>query len=384
MLQPQGNRLSKAWLKWHRALALIALLPLVIMSVTGAILVFKTELDALLLPGQATLPKPQTAIERQPLDSLVASLTSQLPDYEVGTWELFDDGIRSDAVYLIRRGTLEWSKVFFDPYQGQVLSEPVALDHYFSDFLVDLHYRFLLGPTGALIGFLASLALLFLGLSGLKMHRHFYRKLFSLRWRGDWRVRNSSVHRLAGAWSAPLLIVLAFTGGFWNAEVLLHDLHEVVEPHDPVTGPGYSPAVSLANLQQQAQNSLPGIRLNYLVLPYEAGMHISFYGKLPGVNPLASNYSSGVSFDPDTARISHSWSPADTPAYLKVYDSFRALHFGDFGGLTSKIIWSFLGSMPLLLGGSGLYLYLRRRAASSVKQPQLQSATPSKTGSEVC
>ncbi|MBT1443682.1 PepSY domain-containing protein [Shewanella sp. JM162201] len=353
--------MSKQWIKWHRLLALLALVPLFIMSVTGAILVFKPELDAWLLSGKATLPAPAEVGQRQSMTSLMTHIKQQLPAYELGSWELFDDGVRSDAVYLVHRDSQEWAKVFLDPYRGVLLSEPVGLSDYLSDWLVDLHYRFLLGPSGTIVGFLASLALLFLGISGLKMHRQFYRKLFSLRWRGDWRVRNSSLHRLAGAWAAPVLIILAFTGGYWNAEELLHDLHEVTEPHPPLKGPLYTEAVNFDELLKRAQVALPGIRLNFLVFPTEPELDITFYGKLPGVNPLASNYSASVNFSPQTGELTTKTEQSSQPWYLTVDDSFRALHFGDFAGMGSRIVWTVLGSMPLILGISGLYLYLSRR-----------------------
>lgn len=41
--------------QWHSYCALIAMLPLFLISITGSILVFKVELDTLLMPDKMTI-----------------------------------------------------------------------------------------------------------------------------------------------------------------------------------------------------------------------------------------------------------------------------------------------------------------------------------------
>ena len=56
--------------KLHSALALLALVPLVLIVLTGSLLVFKFEIDSLLMPGQV-LVHPPAGAQRLPLDALV-------------------------------------------------------------------------------------------------------------------------------------------------------------------------------------------------------------------------------------------------------------------------------------------------------------------------
>jgi uncharacterized iron-regulated membrane protein len=49
------------------------------------------------------------------------------------------------------------------------------------------------------------------------------------------------------------------------------------------------------------------------------------------------------------------------PWYLRALQVSRPLHFGDYGGLSLKIIWALLDLVTIVVLGSGLYLWLSRR-----------------------
>ena len=52
----------------------------------------------------------------------------------------------------------------------------------------------------------------------------------------------------------------------------------------------------------------------------------------------------------------------------------RPLHFGDYGGLPLKIIWVLLDLVTIFLLGSGLYLWLTRRALSGDADAELMAS----------
>jgi uncharacterized iron-regulated membrane protein len=52
------------------------------------------------------------------------------------------------------------------------------------------------------------------------------------------------------------------------------------------------------------------------------------------------------------------------PWYVSALLLSQPLHFGDYGGLPLKILWAFLNSIAIVVLGSGLYLWLKKRNVS--------------------
>lgn len=56
----------------------------------------------------------------------------------------------------------------------------------------------------------------------------------------------------------------------------------------------------------------------------------------------------------------------DMPWYVKTLFLSQPLHFGDYGGLPLKILWTLLDLAAIVVLGSGLYLWLRKPKAAPV------------------
>ena len=359
--------------KLHSYSALIALIPLIIVSITGSILVFKTEIDQLLMPNSAALPYHQQAdvmFVRQNHNVLQAHVEQTFPEYIVGAWEVFTDGQEADRVYLVKKGTDDWFKVYFDPHANQVLSEPVSTTSYLTDWLLNLHYTFLLNGIGdehsqwgTIIGLIAALILTFLGISGLIIHRKFWLNLFNLRLHKNMRVFSGDLHRLIGAWASPVILILGVTGIYFNALEYYHEVFEhPSDEHYYPTEALYDPSIDFQALIDDSQSQLEAFTPTYLLYPYEPEVHFTVFGHQPRANPFASDYSSTVTYDRESGALMAAIDGRDANAVIKVTDSFRELHFGSFGGLISKIIWCILGLSPLILGITGVYIWQHRRS----------------------
>ncbi|WP_158769510.1 PepSY domain-containing protein [Paraglaciecola sp. L1A13] len=347
--------------KWHAYGALLALIPMLLISLTGSILVFKAEIDNLLMPEKLQVNVAKTA-ERLPLDTLIDSVKNAHPNFEVGTWEIFDDKQRSDAAYIIQHKSSDWFKVYVNQYTGDLLSKPVGLNSDFTDWLLDLHFTLLMHNAGIIIGFVVSCILLFLALSGLIIYRKFWQRFLTLRWQGAKRILFSDMHKMVGIVASPILLILSITGGYWNAAELLHEYTE--HAHDPIptqVAPRYDKQLSIQHLHDKAKTLISEFTPTYLVLPYEDEMQITFFGDVPTFNPLNSEYASTITFDSQTGEWVHQQDVRDNTTGAVIIDSFRKLHFGDFAGLLSKLVWSTLGLSPLLLGFTGCYLFYKTR-----------------------
>ncbi|WP_299491437.1 PepSY-associated TM helix domain-containing protein [uncultured Shewanella sp.] len=363
---------KKKLFKLHSWLALVAMIPILVISLTGSIIVFKPEIDAWLMPDSVSLT--QVASKRQSLNSLIDNIHTQLPGYELGTWEVFDDKKTADAVYVIKQGTFDWFKVYLNPYTGMVLSQPEALDHYLTDWLVELHYTFLLKDAGVFVGLLSAIILLFLGISGIVIYRQFWKRFFTLRWDKQMRVFFSDFHKMVGITASPVLIILAVTGGYWNLAEFVHEVtHTAEEKSFVLQDKRYSDGISFDDLYINTMDKIDGFKLTYLVFPYEPEMNISFRGWVPTGNPLMSDYSSGANYDRISGEFMMKWDIRTSGVGAKILDSFIHLHFGSFAGLTSRVIWSILGAMPLLLSFTGFYLWYTRRAKRNISKRNRQA-----------
>lgn len=359
--------MRKTLFKWHSIGALIAILPVIIISITGSILVFKTELDTWLMPNKMTV-NVNSSQQRLSLDTLITNVQKNNPKYEVATWEIFDDKNRTDTAYLIERGTHVWAKVYLNQYSGEMLSEPVGTSDDLTDWLLDLHYKFLLETKGMFIGAIVSLILLFLGISGIILYRKFWQHFFTLRIKLAARIFFSDLHKMIGISASPVLLILAFTGAYWNILLVVHEVteHVIEEPYDMIA-PLHSADLSIQSLYEKSKSEIESFKPTYLVLPFEPKMDITFYGEVDTPNPLNSEYSNMITFDKDSGKTTFTQDIREANVLMVIDDSFRKLHFGYFAGLTSKVIWCVLGLSPVILAFTGLYLYWFRKRKKFTK-----------------
>ncbi len=352
--------MRKKLYKWHSFGALIAILPLFIISITGSILVFKVELDSLLMPEKMTVDSG-SPMQRMSLDSLMSTVKSQYSSYEIGSWEIFDDHQRTDTAYLIQHQSNDWFKLYINQYTGELLSTPVGLSDDLTDWLLDLHFKLLLETNGMFLGAIVSLLLLFLGISGIILYRNFWSNFFTLRFKQAKRIFFSDLHKMVGISSSPIIIILAFTGAYWNISEVVHEVSEhIIEEPYIINKTLYNQSLSIQQLHDNNKNHIKDFQATYLLMPYEPKMNITFYGKVDSGNPLNSNYSSTVTFDKESGKMLVAQDVRSASGLHVTVDSFRKLHFGHFAGLTSKVIWCTLGLSPVLLAISGLYLYWYR------------------------
>jgi uncharacterized iron-regulated membrane protein len=363
-------------------LALWLMVPVLIVSLTGSLLVFKVEIDSLLRPHHMVVTDSSVS-QRLSLDTLMTAINQQYPEYVLAGWELFDDRQRSDTAYAIKKHSDTWYKIYIDQYSGQVLSAPQTMEHYITDWLLELHYTFLLNFSGSVIGTvvgaIVGLVMLFLGISGIILYRGFWRKLFTLRLHGAKRILFSDIHKFIGIVSSPIFILISFTGVYWNVSIILHEAieHGFEDAHPPITSAYHSPTISFEDLRNQATTHIDSFNATYLAIPNEPKMQITFFGEVNTANPLLSQYASAITFDKNTGELITSYDIREQGILAKFDDSTRKLHFGYFAGLGSKVLWSIVGFMPFVLMLTGLFMYLLRRSPNkrrTKKGPQLRSS----------
>lgn len=245
-----------------------------------------------------------------------------------------------------------------------------------ADFLVELHVSLHIpAPWGLLVTGLLGLAMLVAAVTGLFVHRHLLRELFTIRRFREALLARRDAHVIAGTWNLPFAFVLAFTGSFFSfassvgipAMALVAfggDQQALIE-----TIVGLPPAEdrrprALANLDAM----LADARVRAGAEP--AFVSIEHYGRAdarvtvftrPGRDEL---FSHNLVYAGASGAFVH-----EKPGLGLVpsvggtaVDLMAPLHFGNFAGLLSKIVWFSLGFASAYVALTGLLLWTTRRA----------------------
>jgi uncharacterized iron-regulated membrane protein len=161
-------------------------------------------------------------------------------------------------------------------------------------------------------------------------------------------------------------LVVGFTGvvNTWTDLLVKYwQYSHISELLAPYQGKPIVPEAERAPMQASlaaAQAHAPGMRLSFAAFPgtaYSSPHHVTYF--LRGDTPLTSKLLRPVLVDARTAAVTAS---PELPWYLKALLLSQPLHFGDYGGMPMKILWALLDIATLVVLGSGLYLWVSRRA----------------------
>lgn len=225
--------------KLHRWSGLALLVFLFIAGLTGSVLAFRWEIDALLNPDLFRVPPgerplPHAALiarfEAENPDLLVSSLTlPQAPDQAMRL--AIKSRMEAHAVHKHVPGmkaTAPFNQAFINPYTGITLGKRNTTDfrldrRNFVPFVLRLHYSLFLEKWGvwlmggcAVVWFISSLLGMALSwpAAGYKMAS--WKPILTLRWRQGGYKLNYDLHRIAGILTFPILVVVAFTAIYLN------------------------------------------------------------------------------------------------------------------------------------------------------------------------
>ncbi len=336
---------------------------------------FRDEIETLVNP-QLIRVEP-TPAGRLSFDVLLADAQRQLPNHEITGWLVQRDNPRlADVLYVIERGHNEWLIATQDPYTGRLLVSPRLGTTTFTGWMLELHYEFFADNAGLVIVGLLGVALCVLGVTGVYVYREFWKHVFTLRWNRGARILFSDVHKFVGIASAAFNLVLGFTGAYWNIQhVVGHMIYG--DPPQAVIGERlYSPTLSLNTLALDAKTRLPGYEIGFISLPSDPkAPAITFYGSVEPRGVLRGPYGSYLAYDAKTLVHQSTTDARAGGVWAQIYDAFTPLHFGTFGGLPVRILWSLGGLTPGILGVTGFLIWYRRRKSRDRAPAIVQPAT---------
>ncbi|MEM0963313.1 MAG: PepSY-associated TM helix domain-containing protein [Bacteroidota bacterium] len=365
MMSPRALRV---WFEVHKWTSLFATLWLLLLCVTGLPLIFAHEVDHAL--GNSVDPPvlAEVPAERASVDAMIADAQSRYPDEHMQF--VVGDPDEPDIVYIRMGASPEGSTInVFDTYDWRTGEHLVAYPLEkggFMSVMERLHVDLYAGLKGTL--FLGSMGIfLVLSLvSGVVLYGRVMRKLkFGTVRRKTPRLKWLDLHNLLGIATLVWLLVVGVTGTInalaipifqqWQAT----ELAEMTRAHAAPDQPPVTDLVSVDAVIGNASEVAPGKVLSFLAFPgNEFASPHHFTAFMTGDEARTERLFTAILLDATDGEVLEVRS---MPWYTQVLFVSQPLHFGDYGGMPLKILWAVLDVLAILVLGSGVYLWVKKR-----------------------
>lgn len=367
-------RSIKTWSWLHKWSSLVCTVFMLLLCLTGLPLIFHHEIGHL-LGTEVEAPEMAKGTPHVSLDQVLEVGRSKHPDRVVQFSS--PDEENSDIWFVTLTPTPDptddFRSVAIDARTAGVLAQP-RFDEGFMWVMFKLHVDLFAGLAGKLfLGFMGLLLLVAI-VSGVVLYAPFMRKLDfgDVRRDRSRRVKWLDLHNLLGVVTLTWAFVVGATGmintwadlliKYWQYDQLTHVL-------EPYKGQPVVPVAERASVQKSYEAALahaPGTKLSFIAFPgtaFSSPHHHTFF--LKGETPLTSKLLQPVLVDARTAQVT---AAPELPWYLTALLVSQPLHFGDYAGMPMKILWALLDLATIVVLGSGLYLWFKRRAPQPLTQ----------------
>jgi len=385
------------WL--HRWVGLLMAGFLIVVGLTGSLLAFNMELERVFAPQLFAGARPGA----QPLGlgALAESAGSLVPQGRV--MYLSRSAEDQIKVYFEPREDsatgkpydLGFTELFLDPYSGAELGRRRNADLSqglvnLMPFIYDLHWRLALGDIGQWI--LGVIALAWT----IDCFAAFYLTLpqttasFWRRWKPAWLVKrnagfyrlNFDLHRAPGLWLWALLSIFAWSSVMmdmrrpvyeWVMGHLFDFSSRLEEIDNPAKPQGANPKLDWRSAEAKGRSLLDELaaRRGFAVgapisMSYQATYNLYSYEARTSADIVDQGRWTGgvfVSFDGDSGAPLKFTEPHDARLGNTIENWLYALHMGLVFGMPYRLLVCALGLVIVLLSGTGIYIWWKKRAA---------------------
>ncbi len=370
----KGGR-GRLWLVVHGWFALPIWLLLFVICVTGTLLTVAHELQWLVDPTVRAANPDGSA--PKPLNEIVAAVNQAYPEGIVTRIRVLEPYLAHEVTVALPEAP--FARAHVNPYTGAVqgLTEGPG----FTGFLFGLHSWLLFPWTGTInLGWYIVTALGFFMagsiVTGLVVYKKFWKAFTQprLRLRNGARAFWGDFHRLAAMWALWFTLIIAVSGGWFLVVNLIYTAGYKIFPDPPLVAREDVPPPAadarrlvpdLDRAVAAARTAVPDFRPHYVVLPNSAYNHTMLLGDT-GLS-LFGKYGRRVFVNPYTDRVGGTILPGEMTALQVTSRILPALHFGNFGGLVTKLIWFVFGAALSALVFSGIVIWTKRTAQATVR-----------------
>lgn len=365
-----GDPLYRIVWRWHFYAGMIVAPVLIVVAATGALYIFKDELEAVLHPG-VTFVEPtgkRISYERQ----LAAARAAVPPNYRIGLVQVFTNPRR--ATVMAMAGD-KFQYGYVDPYRGNYLGS-IEQGGFF-DGVLQLHRQLFLGTTGRIIVELTTCWTMVLAATGVYL---WWPRKANQAW-GVWLPRLGrnpyvllrDLHTLSGMCVALVAIIIALTGlvytfvwgsGFWYAAQKT-DAYDMFSKPMPSKSAPEAPDLSIDRIVEIAQRTMPGHNLTiwYPRAPNAVYLVTANNERGPQVNRI-------LFIDRASGEILDDRYNSQTKIMYQLGTWSFALHVGTVWGMPTKIAWLITCVILMTSPVTGVWMWWERRPPGQLGLPR--------------
>jgi uncharacterized iron-regulated membrane protein len=342
-----------------------------VVGLTGAIVVFRYELNRITTPGTAYVA-PQG--ERLTIDELTARVQAARPADKLLQAGWGEAG--PDNAWNFRAESPEGHRIhtFINQYTGEITGRDDYHEKWMQWFF-DLHAYLLAGDTGMFLNGFVGLAAVILSLTGLVVWwPGAARWLFGFRylWGAGWKRQNYDLHKIVGFYSSLALAFVSITGVYFSFPSLYKQMAETLTGTTVTVGPPPAATtwserrVPMEEFIRVAERVQPGTVAISFGFPQQEGAPVIIRTKeARDWHRIGLNY---VYLEPADAVVVRNDRFSDVSTATKAILFMYPFHFGRFGGRLGSplayhgvmVLYVIIGIAPFALMVTGLLMYWNR------------------------
>lgn len=351
----------RLWWIVHGWVGLKLSLFMVWILLTGSFAVFAVELDWLARPALRVAPQDAPHVS---WGTLAAAAIAAVPESQVAT--VYAPPHAWFAAEAIVEVGDERKRVYLNPYDGRV--QGVAPWMSFQRFFREMH-RHLLLPAKFGIPLVCSLSLLLLlsTITGLVTYKKFWRGFFKWPQAGNPRRLTGDLHRFVGLWTLWFVVLITLTGVWYLVESLGGKAPVPPQPRAEAGATELVDAARIDELIALGQRAYPNLRIQEVRLPH-ADQPLGIFGQADAV--LVRDRVNAVWIDPANGRVLSVQKGETLSVHQRISEMADPLHFGTWGGMTTKVVWFLFGLAMSSLAVTGIVIYSVRLKKAYIAEPR--------------
>jgi len=344
--------------KIHSIAGLVSGIFILLMSLSGAALIFHEEADQ--------LQKPSVSNERYsivPLDSCYASLQQAFPSAQISNCIIPADPFRPFSFFIydtaFESGT-KAQEIFLHPATAAVIGNRGGsgdMKHNFMSWLSKFHNSFHLGKTGEwLLGFFALIFLLSI-VTGIILFR---KNIIAVLLFKKSVMKRTNLHQVIGVYALVFNLLMAVTG-FWMQRYVFKKEFYASDNYTPVLKTSLPLPFKFDSAYTEIKKQYPDFTAHVVYFAQSTKGKTAVYGSRSRNAYVHSKKFADVVFLDSSGGIAKTRFINEIDAADR-YDIINSqLHMGKYGGAGIKIIYFVFGLSGALLSITGFLIWWRRR-----------------------